>query len=102
MRAETEYNGAGSQSSVRQEAHMLMDPRKLELKPESLPPSCRGADGRFKTMTEEEHRRYIASALRRLDEIEEIPDAGTDPPDEVWMRGIDEMRPHRPLFKAYY
>jgi hypothetical protein len=79
-----------------------MDPRKLESKPESLPPSCRGADGKFKTMTEEEHRRYIESALRRLDEIEQIPDAETDPADEVWMRGIDEMRPHRPLFKAYY
>jgi hypothetical protein len=23
-------------------------------------------------------------------------------PDEEWMRGIDEMRPHRPLFKGCY
>jgi hypothetical protein len=79
-----------------------MDSLNLESTPELLPRSCRGEDGTFKTMTEEEHRRYIESALRRLDEIEQIPDAGTDPPDDVWMRGIDEMRPHRPLFKAYY
>ncbi len=79
-----------------------MDPCKHELKPKLIPYPFITPDGKFKTMTEEEHRRYIESALRRLDEIEQIPDAGTDPPDDVWMRGIDEMRPHRPLFKAYY
>jgi hypothetical protein len=72
------------------------------LKPESLPYPFFTPDSKFKTMTEKEHRRYIESALRRLEEIEQIPDFGTDLPDEVWMRGIDEMRPHRPLFKAYY
>jgi len=25
-----------------------------------------------------------------------------DPPEEERMRGIDAMRPHRPLFKDYY
>ena len=40
-------------------------------------------------MTEEEHRQYIESALRRIDEIEQIPDDPNDPPEEEWMRGID-------------
>jgi len=53
-------------------------------------------------MTEEEHRQYIESALRRIDEIEQIPDNPSDPPEEEWMRGIDALRPHRPLFKDYY
>jgi hypothetical protein len=53
-------------------------------------------------MTEEEERQYIDSARRRLKEIAEIPDGPNDPPDEEWMRGIDEMRPHRPLFQGCY
>jgi hypothetical protein len=79
-----------------------MDPCKLEVKPESLPPSYFGPDGKFKTLTEEEHRQYIESALQRLDRIEQMTD--DDPPGafEEFMRGIDEGRPHRPLFKGYY
>jgi hypothetical protein len=49
-------------------------------------------------MTETEHREYIESALRRIDEVEAIPDDPNDPSEEQWMRGIDAMRPHRPLF----
>ena len=79
-----------------------MKPRMLDLKPESLPPSCLGPDGKFRHMTEEEHRQYIESALRRIDEIEQIPNDPNDPPDEEWMRGIDAMRPHRPLFNGCY
>jgi hypothetical protein len=77
-------------------------PPILNLSPESLPPSCRGPDGKIKLMTEEEHRRDIESTLRRLCEIAEIPNGPDDPPDEEWMRGIDEMRPHRPQFKGQY
>jgi hypothetical protein len=79
-----------------------MDPCKLELNPESLPYPYFGPDGKFKTLTEEEHRRYIESALKRLDKIEQMTD--DDPPGafEEFMRGIDEGRPHRPLFKGYY
>ena len=71
---------------------------------ESLPPSCLGPDGKLPRMSEEEHRRYVESALRRLDEVEQIPDGEDDPPDalEQMMRGIDETRVHRPLFKGYY
>jgi hypothetical protein len=81
---------------------MVMNPLKLELKPEFLPPSCLGPDGKFKPMSEEEHRQYIESALRRLDQIEQMTD--DDPPGafEEIIRGIDEGRPQRPLFKGYY
>jgi hypothetical protein len=53
-------------------------------------------------MSEEEHRQYIKSALERLDKIEKMTD--DDPPGafEEFMRGIDEGRPERPLFKGYY
>ena len=67
-----------------------------------LPPSGLGPDGKLRRMTDEEDRHYIESARRRLKEIAEIADGPNDPPDEEWMRGIDEMRPHRPLFKGYY
>jgi hypothetical protein len=53
-------------------------------------------------MTEEERRRSLESARRRLSEIAEVPNGPDDPPDEEWMSGIDEMRPHRPLFQGYY
>ncbi len=79
-----------------------MKPTIPDAKLGPLPPSCRGPDGRFRQMTEEEHRKYIESTLRRIDEIEQIPDDPNDPPDGEWMRGIDAMRPHRPLFKDYY
>jgi hypothetical protein len=82
---------------------MIMNPKWPDVKSQSPPPSCLGPDGKLPMMTEEEHRQYIESALRRLDEIEQIPDADDDPPDalEQMMKGIDEMRPHRPLFKGY-
>ena len=80
----------------------IMERKNLDLKPGSLPTSCRGPDGKLRQMTEEEHRQYIESALRRIDEIEQIPDNPSDPPEEEWMRGIDQLRPHRPLFKDYY
>lgn len=71
---------------------------------DSLPPSCLGPDGKLPRMSEEEYRHYIESALRRLDEVEQIPDGDDDPPDalEQMMRGIDETRPHRPLFTGHY
>jgi hypothetical protein len=79
-----------------------MERKILDIRLGPLPPSCRGPDGKLRQMTEEEHRQYIESARRRLTEVEPIPDDPNDPPDEEWMRGIDAMRPHRPLFKDYY
>jgi hypothetical protein len=68
----------------------------------NLPPSALGPDGKFLQLSEEERREQLESARRRLQEIAEIPDGPNEPPDEEWMWGIDEMRPHRPLFKEYY
>jgi hypothetical protein len=72
----------------------------LERKIGPIPPSGLGPDGKLRVMTEEEHRQYIESALRRIDAIEQIPDDPNDPPEEEWMRAIDELRPHRPVFKG--
>ena len=80
----------------------MMQRKTADLKLISLPPSCRGQDGKLRQMTEDEHRQYIESALRRIDEVEQIQDEPSDPLEEEWMRGIDAMRPHRPLFKDYY
>jgi hypothetical protein len=67
-----------------------------------LPPSCQGPDGKFRHMPEEELRPYVESVRRRFAEIAQIPADPSDPADEEWMRGIDQMRPHRPLFKGCY
>ncbi len=82
----------------------MMTPKSPDVNPGSLPPSCLGPDGKIRWMSEEEHRRYIESAPRRLDEIEQIPDGDDDPPDalEQMMRGMDEARPDRPPFKGCY
>jgi hypothetical protein len=82
----------------------LIKPDLTNVNLESLPPSCLGPDGKLRRMSDDEHRRYIESALHRLDEIEQIPDGEDDPPDalEQMMMGIDETRAHRPLFKEYY
>ena len=87
---------------VETEAVTIMQRKTLDLSPGSLPPSCRGPDGNMRQMTEEEHRQYIESALRRIDEIEQIPHEPSDPSEEEWMRAIDALRPHRPLFKGCY
>lgn len=77
-------------------------PESSDVNLDSLPPSCLGPDGKLPRMSEEEHRRYIESALRRLDEIDQMTDE--DPPGafEEFMRGLDKGRPHRPQFKGYY
>ena len=64
----------------------MMQRKTTDLKSISLPPSCRGPDGKLRQMTEDEHRQYIESALRRIDEVEQIPDEPSDPPEEEWMR----------------
>jgi hypothetical protein len=67
-----------------------------------LPKSCLGPDGKISPTTEEE-RRLRSEALREtLDAIAQMPD--DDPPGsfEEFMRGIDEGRPHRAMFKGMY
>ncbi len=80
----------------------MKEPKTVELKLGPLPPSCLGPDGKFREVTEEERRKRLESARRRLREIAEIPNDPDDPPDETWMRAIDELRPHRPVFKGSY
>jgi hypothetical protein len=69
-----------------------------------LPPSALGPDGKFIPMTDEERRAWCEAARRRLAEIAQMTDEEGEPPDamEQMMRGIDEGRPHRPLFKGMY
>jgi len=80
----------------------MKEPKTVELKLGPFPPSCLGPDGKFREETEEERRKRLESARRRLREIAEIPNDPDDPPDETWMRAIDELRPHRPVFKGSY
>jgi len=53
-------------------------------------------------MSEEERRQHLESVRRRLAEIEQMTDE--DPPGafEEFLRGLDEGRPHRPMYKEYY
>ena|SRR5271157_2384100 len=89
-------------SVLAKETVAIMAQGILDRKIGPIPPSGLGPDGKLRVMTEEEHREYIESALRRIDAIEEIPDDPNDPPEEEWMRAIDELRPHRPVFKGCY
>ena len=84
------------------EALTKMEPKALELKLGALPPSCLGPDGKFREETDEQRTQRLESARRRLREIAEIPNDPDDPSDETWMRAIDELRPHRPVFKGSY
>jgi hypothetical protein len=79
-----------------------MQMKRLDRKPEALPPSRLGPDGKFKGEGQEEQRHRLGSTHQRLREIAELPNESDDSPDEEWMRGIDEMRPHRPLFEGCY
>jgi hypothetical protein len=76
------------------------DPPNVNL--ESLPPSCLGPDGKLPRMSDEERRQHLESVRLRLADIEQMTDE--DPPGafEEFMRGLDEGRPHRPMFKGYY
>jgi hypothetical protein len=79
-----------------------MNPKLSDVEPDSLPPSCLGPDGKLPRMSEEERRQHLESVRRRLAEIEQMTDE--DPPGafEEFMRGLDEGRPHRPMYKGYY
>ena len=80
----------------------MMKPEAIAESLGKIPPSGLGPDGKILRLSAEEWRERRESARRRLAEIALIPDGPNDPPDEEWMRGIDEMRPHRPVFRGYY
>ena len=79
-----------------------MDQKILDICTGPIPPSGLGPDGKLKLETDEERQQRLDLARRRLREIAEIPNGPDDPPDEEWMRAIDELRPHRPVFKGCY
>ena len=81
---------------------LIMKPETISPSIGALPPSGLGPDGKILRLSDEEWRERRESARRRLVEIALIPDGPNDPPDEEWMRGIDELRPHRPVFKGCY
>jgi hypothetical protein len=80
----------------------MMTPKSADVNRDSLPSSCLGPDGKLRKMSDEERRQHLESAWRRLAEIEQMTDE--DPPGafEEFMRGLDDGRPHRPMFKGHY
>src|SRR5690349_10834093 len=68
-----------------------------------MPESCVDENGRIKTMTEEENQRRARAFEKAMKELAQITDE-TDT-EEMWRevaKGIDQHRPHRPLFREYY
>jgi hypothetical protein len=74
----------------------------MAIAPKSARPgTVDAASGRLQPRTEQERRARSEALGRALDEIAGITDE-TDT-DELWrdvMRGIDDNRPHRPLFEG--
>lgn len=67
-----------------------------------FPPLQRAPGGGFVPISEEEQRARSDALRRTLRALDKLPD---DDPPELWrevMRGIDEGRPHRPLFEGMY
>jgi hypothetical protein len=90
---------------------ICFDLEDLTMTPETTPPLVRelpqsalGPDGKIIPMTDEERRAWCERARATLAAIAEMPDDDDEPPDamEQMMRGIDEHRPHRPLFQGMY
>jgi hypothetical protein len=94
--------GRQSPERFQMEVSIAMMPEQKETSSQPLPPSCLGPDGKLPRMSDEERRQHLESVRRNLAEIEEMTD--DDPPGafEEFMRGLDEGRPHRPMFKGYY
>jgi hypothetical protein len=78
-----------------QEAHAMANVTTTE----TIDPTT----GKARPLSDEERRARSEALVRALDEIADITDE-TDT-DELWaevFRGIDESRPHRPLFEGQY
>ena len=76
----------------------------MAIAPSPVPPAAVDLEtGRLRPQTETERRARSAALVRALDDLDRIGDE-TDT-DERWaevFRGIDEGRPHRPLFQGKY
>ncbi len=79
-------------------------PRSVPLPPaDDLPNSAVDASGRLLPVTPEEQRARARTLAEALGEMEAVAGEGDD--DATWadvFRGIDEARPHRPLFEGSY
>ncbi len=77
-------------------------PRSVPLPPaDDLPDSAVDTSGRLLPITPEEQRARARALAEALGETEAV--AGDD--DATWadvFRGIDEARPHRPMFEGSY
>jgi hypothetical protein len=91
-----------SNPTSEREVVSAMETEKNGQRPQALPKSCLGPDGKLRLESEEERRTRLESVRRRFAEIEQMMDE--DPPGafEEFMRGLDEGRPHRPMYKGYY
>jgi hypothetical protein len=80
------------------------NPRKTLRWTGPLPPSGLGPDGKIVPMSDQERVACCEAARRRLAEVARMIDEEAEPPDalEQFMRGIDETRPHRPLFRGLH
>ena len=67
-----------------------------------FPPRETDPDGRLVPLPPGERQARSGAVIRALAALDAVPDA--DPPGtaEDVMRGIDEGRPHRPLFEGMY
>jgi hypothetical protein len=92
----------GCNQKPEMEITAAMETEPIDVRPQALPPSCLGPDGKLRLESEAERRNRLESVRRRMAEIEQMTDE--DPPGafEEFMRGLDEGRPHRPMFKGYY
>jgi hypothetical protein len=68
----------------------------------TFPPLAFDEHGRVIPLGPEERAARRDAAVRALKALRDLPD--DDPPgtEEAMMRGIDEGRPHRPLFEGMY
>ena len=68
----------------------------------TFPPRALDKLGRLIPLSPEERAARRDAAIRVLKALRDLPD--DDPPgtEDAMMRGIDEGRPHRPLFEGMY
>jgi len=80
------------------------EPQGMAIAPTpTQPDTIDSATGRLLPLTDEQRRARSEALRRALDDVEAM--AGPDDTDDAWrevMRGVDEGRPHRPLFGGQY
>ena len=90
--AERGANGSGPAPELRDDLGLIP----------SFPARALDKNGRVIPLPPEERAARRDAAIRVLKALGDLPD--DDPPgtEEAMMRGIDEGRPHRPLFEGMY